>query len=152
MWVNLKNNSLKTLNYQHFEASVKINGSSIESYPKRLRLLIEILLEENRPVVTENYVIEYRHKSIKKRRFLGLSRFWCKKSADWNLNRILSAKCKVADCDPHEWNQTCSYGEIPFRYSKWINFNNSFRKFWSIKILMPASISRIFQTNPPWQQ
>ena len=64
-------------------------------------------------------------------RFLGLSRLWCKKSGDWNSYRILFSKFKVLflfECDPHEGNQTCSYGETSFQKSSRINFNNKFRE------------------------
>ena len=52
--------------------------------------------------------------------------FDAKKPADWNLDRILFSECNVADCDPHEGNQSWSYWETPFRLSRWINFSNYF--------------------------
>ena len=61
----------------------------------------------------------------KKIRVLRVSGFWCKKPEDSKLNRILFSKCKIADCDPHEGNQNCSYGETSFRNSRWIIFSNN---------------------------
>ena len=58
-----------------------------------------------------------------------MSGFWCKKPEDWSLNWILLSNCKIADCDPHEGNPNCSYGETPFRLSRRIIFSNNFLEF-----------------------
>ena len=51
--------------------------------------------------------------------------FDARKPADWNLNRIAFCMYKDADVDHHEGNQTCSYGEAPFQYYRWIIFSNT---------------------------
>ena len=51
---------------------------------------------------------------------------WYKKPAGWNSNRIPFPKRNVADFDLHEENQTCSYGEKPFRWSRRYIFHNNF--------------------------
>ena len=57
---------------------------------------------------------------------VGSVRILMQNTADWNLNQ-LSSKCKVADCDTHVGNQTCSYGETQL-----ITAMNQFEKEFSV--------------------
>ena len=57
---------------------------------------------------------------------LGVCRFWWENQPTKILIESFFSKFKVAECDPREGNQTCSYGETPFRKSMWISFNINF--------------------------
>ena len=53
-------NFLETLDYQDFEAKIKINGFSIDFSSRGIRLSINFFLEEIEPLVIEEDEIEYR--------------------------------------------------------------------------------------------
>ena len=125
-WISFGNNFLEILDNQNFNARIKISGFSIESSSTGVIFSIENLPEEIKHAVLEIYKIEYGQKSINFR-FSGVAGPWCKKKpADWILGRILFSKCNVADCDPHEGNQSCSYWDKPFWLRRWISFSNYF--------------------------
>ena len=78
------------------------------------------MVEEIKPVVIENYEIEYRQisrsqKNRKEVSILGSVRILMRKRADPTVMKKRLFKCKVAECDPLEGNQSFSYGETPFR-------------------------------------
>ena len=55
-----------------------------------------------------------------------MSGVWLKKQDDWKLKPILLSECKVAYCNPHEGNQTCSPGETQFQSARWTIFSKKF--------------------------
>ena len=79
--------------------------------------------------------------------FLGMSRFWCKKSAEWYLYPIHFSKCKVAVWELPTGSQACGHGETNFRELRWIVFTYIFVKFWTIKNWMHGSILLVCQWN-----
>ena len=57
-WTFLINNFLEFLDYQDFDARMKISGFSIESSSTRVRLSYEILIDELKPGVAEKIEFE----------------------------------------------------------------------------------------------
>ena len=63
------------------------------------------------------------------------------------MDRILFSKCTVAECVPHEANQTCSYGETPFPQSRSIIFSNNFLETLDYQDLDPRIDNKGFSVD-----
>ena len=69
-WKFFRKKFLEILDQQYFDARINIDGFSVESASRRVRVPLDNYLDEIRPVIVENYEIEYRQKSKnKKNRF-----------------------------------------------------------------------------------
>ena len=87
-----------------------------EQYLISFRLLIEILFEKFEPAVTEKFEVEFRYKSLRLHHSIsGLSGLWCNEPAETKFDQIQFFGCENFDCEPHDGNQTCGYGETTFR-------------------------------------
>ena len=127
------------------EARNEMNDFSVEQVTRIRKILIETLVEEKGPVVTEIYEFEYRHQSKLKTLFeiLGHSGFWYKKKNNFPIEysfKSLNYSIEIL----HEKNHACSFGELWVWLSRWINVNSTSWSFRLIRILMQGEIQRFF--------
>ena len=128
------------------EARNEINDDfSVEQVTRIRKILIETLVEEKGPVVTEIYDFEYRHQSKLKTLFeiLGHSGFWYKRKNNFPIEysfKSLNYSIEIL----HEKNHACSFGELWVWPSRWINVNSTSWSFRLIRILMQGEIQRFF--------
>ena len=88
--MNEHNNTLEVLDYQEFDAGIKVNDLSKESPCRSKNVSMKTLMEEVKPLVTDIIDCEFWNKSF----LLGISRtfrhlrFWCKVQSRWMFSWI----------------------------------------------------------------
>ena len=94
-WISFNNTFPEILDYQDFDARIRIIVFSTEPSSKGVGFLIDTLLEESISVLTGKFEFDFRRKPSKKFWFIGVSGFWCKNQLTEFLIKIFYLIVKV---------------------------------------------------------
>ena len=126
---------LSTTFWKNWTINTLIQGSKSivfqSNYPQHERSLLLKLCLKKLGLCLERYMRLKLDKSQQKEKKLipGSLRISTQKTKEPKIESKLFSTCKVADCDPHETNENCSYGETSVRFQGWIIFSKNFLEF-----------------------